>query len=435
MFKYYKNNKKLLLIYILLLFNPISYSDAFSFVYRDGIYTILLMFLLSFSFQVFFNKDKNIKKYIIYTILYSLIITPILLCREETLCILPYIIISILLTIIFILFNKKDNYKVLRLLTLIILPIVVYTTTTGIISYNNKIHYNRYVVNDFTSKDFKELYGSLTRIKQDNYLLRVPLNKETRLKLYELSPTFRELEPYLESDDFSKYRRNEYNDYLEGFLYWAVRDAAYQLGYYADANKSYEFNIRLTKEIDDICDNNKLDCYPKRSSLVAPINKELYNEILIYIPKSFITQITYDKIQVKWNNKQQNKFINKVTKDNLEYKNKNDIRITLMNFLLNVYKIINPIIFTISLVYLILIIIYMIINKCIKKYYNYIILILGLSFLYLLRIFAVGIVAATEYTSALDKAQYLSSIYNIQLLLSMIIIVLYYKIKVDKKKK
>ena len=292
-------NKKLLIIYILLLFNPISFSDTFSFVYRDGIYTILLMFLVSYSFQVFFNKDKYIKKYIEYTILYSLIITPILLCREETICVLPYIIISILLTIIFILFNKKNDYKLLRILLLIVLPIVVYTTTTGIISYNNNKNYKRYIINDFTTKDFKDLYGSLTRIKQDNYLLRIPLNKETRLQIYELSPTFKELESYLESDDFSKYRRNEYDDYAEGFLYWAVRDAAYQLGYYKDASTAYEFNVRLTKEIDDLCDNKKIDCYPKRSSLVAPFYKELYNEMKVYIPNAFITQITYDKILIK----------------------------------------------------------------------------------------------------------------------------------------
>ena len=92
-----KKKSILLIIYILLLFNPISYSEVFSYVYRDGFYTILTMLLISISFELLFAYNKSTLKYIIYTIIYSIVITAILLCREETLCVTPYIIVSIVI--------------------------------------------------------------------------------------------------------------------------------------------------------------------------------------------------------------------------------------------------------------------------------------------------------------------------------------------------
>ena len=429
-----KDKKILLLIYALLLFNPISFSDTFSMVYRDGIYTVLLMFLLSFSIQIFNRYKEELLPYIIYTILYGIVITFTILCREETLYAASYIFISIVLLVILILKNKC-NKKIIRILIITLIPGLIYAGTCHYIGVQNYEHYKRYVVNDFTSKDFQDLYGALTRIKQKNYKLRVPLNKETREELYELSPTFKLLKTCLEGPDYEHYRVSaKTKDYQEGFLYWAVRGCAYKSGYYSNANNAYNYNVTLANEINDICDSKKLECYPKRSSLIAPINGEMIKEYINYIPKTLYTQLTYERVLVTWD--QKTNYIDKyldLTLDSFTYDNDGyEIQITLMKTILLIYQLLNPALFVLSMILFIKILI-----KYIKKEtkdYRWLLLISSVFFLYALRLAVVCFVASCEYSEAILKAQYLAPSFILGLLFSLLVIIISRKLKVKMNK-
>ena len=100
------------------------------------------------------------------------------------------------------------------------------------------------------------MYGALTRIKQENYIERVPLNEESRKKLYELSPKFKELEKFLEGKEGERYKKKE-EDFPDGYLYWAIRDAAKRKGYYKDAQTAKQYYIELANEINELCDSRK----------------------------------------------------------------------------------------------------------------------------------------------------------------------------------
>ena len=63
-----------------------------------------------------------------------------------------------------------------------------------------------------------------------------------------------------------------------------------------------------------------------------------------------------------------------------------------------------------------------------KKYYKEIILINGLLGIYLIRIITISIIAATEYSSAIRKTQYLALTYPVQSLFSLLSIITLYKI-------
>ena len=254
----------LLLCYILLLFNPISYSDAFSFVYRDGLYTILILFFAAFSLGLFFHYKSKMKQVVSYSIAFGITFAAICLCREETVWLYPYVIIGFIIIVGFILGDKECKNRRKRILCILGIPLgilLIYMIT--IASINNK-YYGRFIVNDLTSKEFKDAYGALTRIKQENYIKRVPLNEESREKLSELSPTFRELQSILENDWNKKtYQKTiiqdgkVYEDYQDSFLYWAVRSAVRKLGYYKDATTAEQFYIKLANEINELCDSRK----------------------------------------------------------------------------------------------------------------------------------------------------------------------------------
>lgn len=247
----------LLLCYIILLFNPISYSDAFSYVYRDGVYTALTLFLISFSFQIFFHYKGEIKKVIGYSIAFGITLAAIYLCREETAYLLPYLMIAMGIIIGFIIGDKNCDKKKQRVIAILGIPIGLVLLYVVIIASINYQHYGRFITNDFTSKDFKDAYGALTRIEQENYIKRVPLNEESRKKLYQLSPKFKELQSYLEGEEGAIHKNKDTKDYQEGFLYWAIREGVYELGYYKNAQTAKQFYIDLAKEINELCDSRK----------------------------------------------------------------------------------------------------------------------------------------------------------------------------------
>lgn len=421
-----KSKKWLLIIYIIILFNPISYSDAVSFVYRDGIYISLIMLFFSLSFEMFFNY-KSLKKIIFYSITFGITFTCIYLCREETTWLYPHLILQYLIITLFIIKDKSCLKKFKKIISMVVLPVVILGLSCTWIATLNYKYYQRFVINDFTSKDFKDAYGALTRIKQDDYINRVPLNKKNRLKLYELSPTFNELKSYLENDGL-KYTNEHQNEYNEGFLYWAVREGAYKLGYYQNAQKAKDFYKRLANEINDLCDNNKLSCYSKRSSLTAPFIKEEYSEFAKYVPKTFITQLNYSNVYVKIPNKNKtNRLFNEITlnKDNYTNKDLKSVRLKVMNLILRIYQNINIYLMIISIVlYTILIVKFF---KTNFKNYKEIIVLSALFCLYIVRILAVAFVAATEYKSAINKCQYLSCCYVIQSLFTILAIIFFLK--------
>lgn len=117
------SKKILFLFYIVLLFNPISYSDAVSFVYRDGIYISLILFFLTFSFQVFFNYKNKIIKLIFYSILFGINYAFLYLCREENVMLYPYLLIAISIILGFIIKDKECDLKKTRIICVLGIPI------------------------------------------------------------------------------------------------------------------------------------------------------------------------------------------------------------------------------------------------------------------------------------------------------------------------
>lgn len=430
-----KNKNILLLIFLILLMNPISYSDAFSFVYRDGLYTCLIMLLISHSFQIFFNYKEDRKKLLLYSVLFGITYGLIYLCREETNSLTPYLICAGIITLSFILFDKKCEYKVQRILCVIAIPVMISIIMITTVSTINYIYYGRFITNDFTSKDFKDAYGAITRIKQKNYIKRVPLNKESREELYKISPTFKELKPFLEGKG-KKYFNNPIEDYQEGFLYWAIREAAYELGYYKNAKTSKAFYIKLSKEINNLCDKKKIECRSKRSSLIAPIYPETIEELKIFIPKTFYYQITYKNVLVEIpTRKVSKKQFEKITHNKAEYDSKDKFKIVIMKKILKLYKVSNPILMIASIICYFFIMIRFLNKNNRIKYYKEIILINGVLGVYLLRIGTIAFVGAAEYTSVLDKCQYLAPTYPIQSLFSLLTIIFATKQIIEMKNK
>jgi len=286
-----KNKYILLGVFTILLFNPITYSSNLLRTYRDGVYISLLIYLVSFSFMIFYKYKDKPKKLIKYFIGLGLTITSICICREETIWIVPYIALSIIITILFIIFDKKCENKIKKIL-LYIIPIVIYIIVTVIIASLNYKYYNRFIINDYMSKEFQDAYGALTRIITQQKPNRIPITTAAREKAYEVSPSFRKLKNAIEigGKGWVTTRINGTDEIDGGYFFWTIRAAADAMGYYENAKVSKEYWQNVAREVNEACDEGKIEnTIRKRSSLTTPFD-------IRYIPDlitEFINTINY----------------------------------------------------------------------------------------------------------------------------------------------
>lgn len=431
--KILKNKKLLGIIYICLIFNPITYSAELCRVYRDGIYSGLTMFLIGFAYIIFLNRRENIQKQIKYFVGLGITLSSLYLCREETIWLLPFVLMSTIITMIFIAKDKNINNTKKRLL-LYLIPIGIVIVNNLLVCTINYKNYGVFELNQYWSKEFKSAYGALTRIKPKETYSRVPVSQETMKRIYEISPKFKELEKYLSGEEgkrWSKCGDSQYGEIQGGWLHWALIRAVEEQGYYKDAKTANKYYQELADEINNAIDNGKIEGYQEKRVSIVP--KFSYKEILETFIKSekaikYQTKYYLVNTEVQWSYKDDEKDVTmwqNVTTSKTDFVEKytgkfDKLKLEILKNIKIIYEKVNPCLFIISIICLIVEVIYFIRNK--EKNYKQILLILGLATLYYCRIFIITFTSITMYSTAMNS-MYLANTYGIQILFSLCSIV------------
>lgn len=431
--KILKNKKLLGIIYICLIFNPITYSAELCRVYRDGIYSGLTMFLIGFAYIIFLNRRENIQKQIKYFVGLGITLSSLYLCREETIWLLPFVLMSTIITMIFIAKDKNINNTKKRLL-LYLIPIGIVIVNNLLVCTINYKNYGVFELNQYWSKEFKSAYGALTRVKPKETYSRVPVSQETMKRIYEISPKFKELENYLSGEEgkrWSKCGDGQYGEIQGGWLHWALIRAVEEQGYYKDAKTANKYYQELADEINNAIDNGKIEGYQEKRVSIVP--KFSYKEILETFIKSekaikYQTKYYLVNTEVQWSYKDDEKDVTmwqNVTTSKTDFVEKytgkfDKLKLEILKNIKIIYEKVNPCLFIISIICLIVEVIYFIRNK--EKNYKQILLILGLATLYYCRIFIITFTSITMYSTAMNS-MYLANTYGIQILFSLCSIV------------
>lgn len=260
-----------------MLFNPVTFSTEICRVYRDGIYTSLTMLLIGFSYSIFLNRENSPKKQIKYFIGLGITLSALYLCREESIWILPFVIISTITTIIFIIKDKKIKSSKI-LIGMYAIPIAIFIINNLTICTVNYKNYGVFELNQYWSKEFKEAYGAITRVIPNEIYSKVPVSQETIKRICEISPKFKEIEEYLtgeEADKWSKCGDGKIGEIQGGWIHWAIIKGVDAKGYYKDAKTANQYYKELANEINNAIDEGKIEGYKnKRVTNVPRFNFE-----------------------------------------------------------------------------------------------------------------------------------------------------------------
>lgn len=269
-------------IFAFLLFNPVSFTDDImkNRVLREGIYPALTLLVISGAIGLMARHDRPLKQLAIWSTGLGLALSAFWLTREEGIWIILPVLVIMGSGVIKIYRAKPAN--LIARLVLYVLPFIILLTATSTIAAINKAYYGTFLTVDVKSASYRDASGALMRVKHLNWKPRLPVPRETRERIYTVSPSFRELRPYLEGDLGIGWMQSSCkgayicDDIAGCWFMWAVRDAVALAGYYESPVLADNYYKRLALETNAACDEKKLDCWPARSSAFPPWHTE-YN--------------------------------------------------------------------------------------------------------------------------------------------------------------
>ena len=280
------NNKIiLLLIYVLLLFNPISYSsELFQRLYRNTLSIPLLLLFLGGVINIIYSKKNNIFNYIYLGIIMSIMY----LTREDN-------IWTMLVLVILIIYKNYKHIKIKNILISLI-PIIILFVNLNIVSYINYKHYNIYTYNELSKSNFKDAYIKILQIKDDKKINKVAIPKTTLYKLSEVSNVFN-LSKLEIKNRYSKL--SSYNEEIPNSdMVWLFRNWVNIRNNFKSGKEANEYYKKLSEELDELFKSGKLEKeFVIPSVFIATPTKSDIKPLIKNVAKTIIYTSTYKNIK------------------------------------------------------------------------------------------------------------------------------------------
>ncbi|WP_028323412.1 hypothetical protein [Desulfatirhabdium butyrativorans] len=144
----------------------------------------------------------------------------------------------------------------------------------------NERHYGVAVTTEISEPEFRRAFRNLTRLDANRHHPYVPVTREAMAAAARVSPGFRELMPVLEEQldgkGWSRYGcewMGICREIAGGWMVWAFRDAADQVGKYVDARTARAFYSGIAEDIEAACSAGRIECSsnPTGNILAPPL--------------------------------------------------------------------------------------------------------------------------------------------------------------------
>ena len=148
------------------------------------------------------------------------------LCHEDNALLLPFVLCAAAVYLAYLFLDKSIAHKKSRL-ALLLVPLALWGGSIAAWCGMNYKYYGRFIISDFTSSEFNDAMGALSRAYPDDQKRYELIPLSTRLALYEVSPTFAKLQDVLETPEmYNGYGDPETGELNSGGIHWVLRKAA-----------------------------------------------------------------------------------------------------------------------------------------------------------------------------------------------------------------
>jgi hypothetical protein len=171
-----------------------------------------------------------------------------------------------------------------RNLAFVLVPYLVVVMAVFGVKSLNESYYGIFVTNEEQSREMNDAVGAIHRVNPAKPRNRyVVATKETRERIYAVSPSFARLQNVFEGELGRQWaepicqitKECGENNVGWGWFTWELRQAALLNGHQDNAVEAAQFYDQISKEIDAACLDGRLSCQPLRSSTMPDWELEL----------------------------------------------------------------------------------------------------------------------------------------------------------------
>ena len=281
-----------LMIFVLMLFNPASCAFMAVHFKRETIYGSLSILVFAGLIGLYGTTSAETRHPLRWAVLLGVSLTAFWLTREEGLWIVPPAMVLLACAGYRLARRRLESPK--RIILVLLLPLAIWGTSLLAVSWINYGKYGIFSTNEIKSKVFRSAFGALLRVEHASWQRFNVVPRETRLRVYEVSPAFAELKPYLEGElgqGWAKHGKfllpgKSEGEIAGGWFLWAFRASVEAAGYYRNSDDTLRYYEQLTDEVNRACEDGRLRAGRRRASLVPPLRSEYLKPFLRALPKS-----------------------------------------------------------------------------------------------------------------------------------------------------
>lgn len=238
------------IVYIFVLFNPVSFSlQTLQRVYRNGFALALTLFFVGCLLNFYFTLlDKNTKIPMIWSVLSGLSIGYLWVTKNDTIWLLPLTLVVMVISagiLVFKMRNKKSIPRYVMLLT----PIIGIMLFSGIKDCFNVQTYG-YKGVEYYGPAISDITGYIADDATDT----VSISRKSFKKLCDVSPTLNSIWDEMQDkmDVYGVYdTAPDDGNVDDGWFGWALVDAVKEAGYYDSCKDANEFYKAVYGELED----------------------------------------------------------------------------------------------------------------------------------------------------------------------------------------
>lgn len=278
-------------LFTLLWWQPMSFFELD--ILRQNIYTPLTLLVFAGLIALQTRQHSSLYLRLLWGILLGVSAGAFYLTREEGIWIVPGAALVIGWAV---LSSWRVGGEFWRTLVQILVAIVFAAGIVNTICALNYRYYGWFGTVEFRAREFVSGYGALQRPVSSDEIPYVPVARDVRLRLYEVSPAFAELRPCLEGSTGQEWAN--YSDYLTGrpgeelqigggSFMWALRDCVTSSGHAESAKDALQFYQAIGNEVNRACDDGRAGPCRTRRDTMLPRSKPGQIQRLVQILPSY----------------------------------------------------------------------------------------------------------------------------------------------------
>lgn len=244
----FSSKKYVFAIYLLLLFNPVSFcSTVLQRVYRNGLGLILTLCVFGGLLHMYFSIGKEKKRPLfLWSVFTGLSLGFLWITKSDTIWLLPFTG-TICLVMAVRLVVKLKTRGLIRCVCLCVPFLGILLCVAGV----KFLHVQRYGIPSIDCYD--AVMEDLTHIKSEQEMDKVPLSRKQLKEIYKISPTLAGVSDRLEKsmDSHNDYDTNPRDGEVEaGWLGWALINGFMEAGVYNSSESVNEFYRNVYAELE-----------------------------------------------------------------------------------------------------------------------------------------------------------------------------------------